>query len=296
MTHGRAECDGERSAVGRFGRYRYRLSVLRSTGNKNTGQQGGDGLYAVEQRAGFRRTEQRDAGKRDAEAGTCARAEQRLAPGVRGGQPSLAQQRGAYRRADRIAARQTEHDGRGSGLRQSVNAAQQGREKARECPVGMRDGQQLSGHEEREQRRERRACREGKAAPHSLGARPREQQRQHEQQHTENAQGYPPPVEKLCANRNAYAHTVSEGGMLMAFDGFELFEPQVELLGRHLATIENHCGIVEYDETVLRARCRRCEVRIEGEGLHLTALTLGELAVEGDIRSVAFLPGEEGAE
>ena len=76
----------------------------------------------------------------------------------------------------------------------------------------------------------------------------------------------------------------------MAFDGFELFEPQVELLGRHLATIENHCGIVEYDETVLRARCRR------GEGLHLTALTLGELAVEGDIRSVAFLPGEEGAE
>ena len=73
----------------------------------------------------------------------------------------------------------------------------------------------------------------------------------------------------------------------MAFDGFELFEPQVELLGRHLATIENHCGIVEYDETVLRVKC---------EGLHLTALTLGELAVEGDIRSVAFLPGGEGAE
>ena len=40
----------------------------------------------------------------------------------------------------------------------------------------------------------------------------------------------------------------------MAFDGFELFEPQVELLGRHLATIENHCGIVEYDETVLRVK------------------------------------------
>ena len=60
--------------------------------------------------------------------------------------------------------------------------------------------------------------------------------------------------------------------------------------------VPDHCGIVEYDETVLRARCRRCEVRIEGEGLHLTALTLGELAVEGDIRSVAFLPGEEGAE
>ena len=84
----------------------------------------------------------------------------------------------------------------------------------------------------------------------------------------------------------------------MAFEQLKegLREPQVELLGRHLATIENHCGIVEYDETVLRVKCRRCEVRIEGEGLHLTALTLGELAVEGDIRSVAFLPGGEGAE
>ena len=78
------------------------------------------------------------------------------------------------RSSEAHAACQTEHDGSGSGLRQSVNAAQQGREKARECPVGMRDGQQLSGHEEREQRRERRACREGKAAPHSLGTRPRE--------------------------------------------------------------------------------------------------------------------------
>ena len=37
-------------------------------------------------------------------------------------------------------------------------------------------------------------------------------------------------------------------------------------------------------------------VRGAHRGLHLTALTLGELAVEGDIRSVAFLPGEEGAE
>lgn len=84
----------------------------------------------------------------------------------------------------------------------------------------------------------------------------------------------------------------------MAFEQLKegLRGPQVELLGRHLATIENHCGIVEYDETVLRVKCRRCEVRIEGEGLHLTALTLGELAVEGDIRSVAFLPGGEGAE
>lgn len=105
--------------------------------------------------------------------------------------PGLAHEQNS---ADRVAACQTEHDGRGSGLRQGENAAQQGREKARERPVGMRGGQQLSGHEEREQRRERRACREGKTAPYPLSARPREQQRQHEQQHTENAQGFSPPA------------------------------------------------------------------------------------------------------
>ena len=73
-------------------------------------------------------------------------------------------------------------------------------------------------------------------------------------------------------------------------------ERRLALVNLPKISIENHCGIVEYDETVLRVKCRRCEVRIEGEGLHLTALTLGELAVEGDIRSVAFLPGGEGAE
>ena len=64
----------------------------------------------------------------------------------------------------------------------------------------------------------------------------------------------------------------------MAFDGFELFEPQVELLGRHLATIENHCGIVDESycgnndqwfmpafalrDTVIEVNDRICQFRI----------------------------------
>ena len=58
----------------------------------------------------------------------------------------------------------------------------------------------------------------------------------------------------------------------MAFEQLKegLREPQVELLGRHLATLENHCGIIEYDSTVLRAKGYGCEVRFTGENLALT--------------------------
>lgn len=83
----------------------------------------------------------------------------------------------------------------------------------------------------------------------------------------------------------------------MAFEQLKegLREPQVELLGRHLATLENHCGIIEYDSTVLRAKGYGCEVRFTGENLALTALTLDELALEGEIHTVEFVPGGEEA-
>ena len=55
----------------------------------------------------------------------------------------------------------------------------------------------------------------------------------------------------------------------MAFEQLKegLRGPQVELLGRHLATLENHCGIIEYDSTVLRAKGYGCEVRFRPQGL-----------------------------
>lgn len=82
----------------------------------------------------------------------------------------------------------------------------------------------------------------------------------------------------------------------MAFEELkeEAHGPQVELLGRHLATLEHHCGLIEYDSTVLRAKAHGCEVRITGENLALTALTLDELALEGEIHAVEFVSGGEG--
>ncbi len=65
--------------------------------------------------------------------------------------------------------------------------------------------------------------------------------------------------------------------------------PRVEILGSSRVIVENHCGIQEYDDTILRIKCRGCEVRILGADLTLTALSLDELAVLGVISSVEYI-------
>lgn len=67
--------------------------------------------------------------------------------------------------------------------------------------------------------------------------------------------------------------------------------PRVEILGNTRVTVENHKGILEYDDTVLRVKAKGCEVRITGDGLTLAALTLGELIVTGVIVSVDYRTG-----
>ena len=80
--------------------------------------------------------------------------------------------------------------------------------------------------------------------------------------------------------------------------GAALFEdlhggrPRVEIIGNSRVVVENHRGIQEYDDGVLRVRCSGCEVRITGTGLTLTALSLDELAVTGTIVSVEYTTAE----
>ena len=76
--------------------------------------------------------------------------------------------------------------------------------------------------------------------------------------------------------------------------GAALFEdlhggrPRVEIIGNSRVVVENHRGIQEYDDGVLRVKCSGCEVRITRDGLALTALSLDELAVTGTIVSVEY--------
>ena len=65
--------------------------------------------------------------------------------------------------------------------------------------------------------------------------------------------------------------------------------PRVEILGDSRVIVENHCGIQEYDDSILRVKCRGCEVRILGADL---ALSMDELAVMGVISSVEYITTE----
>ena len=68
--------------------------------------------------------------------------------------------------------------------------------------------------------------------------------------------------------------------------------PRVEITGNSRVEVENHCGILEYGDGVLRIRCKGCEVRITGEDLTLAALSLDELLVTGTIVSVEYTSAE----
>ena len=69
-------------------------------------------------------------------------------------------------------------------------------------------------------------------------------------------------------------------------------QPRLELTGGSRLLIEDHRGILEYTDTVLRVALRRGTITVVGEELQLTALTLRELAVSGRIRSIELLDGE----
>ena len=69
-------------------------------------------------------------------------------------------------------------------------------------------------------------------------------------------------------------------------------QPRLELTGGSRLLIEDHRGILEYTDTVLRVALRRGTITVVGEALQLTALTLRELAVSGRIRSIELLGGE----
>ncbi|MBS7225660.1 MAG: YabP/YqfC family sporulation protein [Clostridiaceae bacterium] len=69
--------------------------------------------------------------------------------------------------------------------------------------------------------------------------------------------------------------------------------PHVELTGDRQAEVENHRGMIEYSDTVMRVALADGELRITGCNLELSALTLTELTVSGTIRAVEYLTKEE---
>ena len=57
-----------------------------------------------------------------------------------------------------------------------------------------------------------------------------------------------------------------EGFGAALFDDLHGARPRVEIIGNSRVVVENHRGIQEYDDGLLRIKCCGCEVRITGAG------------------------------
>lgn len=71
--------------------------------------------------------------------------------------------------------------------------------------------------------------------------------------------------------------------------GYMVGAPRVEIISNQRVLIENHKGILEYGNTLMRINCGRIVVKITGQQLELKALSVSELAIQGNIVTVEYL-------
>ena len=65
--------------------------------------------------------------------------------------------------------------------------------------------------------------------------------------------------------------------------------PHVEVAGDRRVLVENHNGILEYSDTVMRIALGGMELCIAGENMDLCVLTLHELTIEGKIHTLEYI-------
>ncbi len=68
----------------------------------------------------------------------------------------------------------------------------------------------------------------------------------------------------------------------------ELRLPHIELSSNREATVEGSCGIIEYDQSVVRLNCRGITVKFSGDCLCINNLSCDRVSVTGDIVSLEF--------
>lgn len=64
--------------------------------------------------------------------------------------------------------------------------------------------------------------------------------------------------------------------------------PRLVLEGNVQLTIENHQGILEYNQHLVRVATSRGEVAVEGNGLSIGRITKSEITIDGRIHRVAL--------
>ena len=68
--------------------------------------------------------------------------------------------------------------------------------------------------------------------------------------------------------------------------------PHLEMGGSREVYLEHHTGLLSYSEERIDANTTAGILRIEGAGLHLTAMTAEELRIAGRIASVVWMEAQ----
>ena len=63
-------------------------------------------------------------------------------------------------------------------------------------------------------------------------------------------------------------------------------QPIVEIVGQRRVLIENHKGVIEYSDCVVRVKMKYGAVCVTGGHLELSRMTKGQLIISGSIESV----------
>jgi sporulation protein YqfC len=64
--------------------------------------------------------------------------------------------------------------------------------------------------------------------------------------------------------------------------------PKVTMIGRNELLLENHRGIIEYRNDLLRINLSRGFLEIQGSNIEIKALTPEDISLVGDINAVIF--------
>lgn len=65
--------------------------------------------------------------------------------------------------------------------------------------------------------------------------------------------------------------------------------PRVEIIGDRRVSIENHRGIIEYSDTLMRVALVGNELRVIGCNMELRMLTLTDMTIAGTIRALEYI-------
>ena len=63
-------------------------------------------------------------------------------------------------------------------------------------------------------------------------------------------------------------------------------QTRLTLTGTRRVHIENHRGVIEYNETLISVNCGDIIISITGENLELQSMNAQELLIRGDVRAI----------